>query len=1454
MPSILPLQINALYLESPEQVVGQDIRFENVPWMNTEHDVFENPNLPLETNAIIPRPFSWDNAIYLDGGVHLHFILPSYFKKFDDKGNLPRAPNRWYIKREKDGEEWIVESDYIWNVNDPELDKNTTCTYAEETRDDFYFKYVGRKYKLEEWIDKSDAEGNYLNNLSALGWGSFSFDIHYPNCRSVFGFYDKEGTANDAYSVIGWVEAYGQIISNEYIVAGKFQLTTDTSDENEESFDIAIANTLPETLSALIINTNNPNLSRQDLQKQEEQIASIINFDELRDLNLDWISRLRSKQHEKQFNKTSGTTKYILNIVNGEPEDSIQEYDFDINLLDFEFSKTIVTLYGNIREKLNALDQSALSDEIIPTIWGEISFPELTNISFNESLEDELEAINSILNNYELETFRLHAKIESLYLHWSTYLSALFLNEAKNINKLKEDLKLLISQINILKEKLDNTENSITNLQDLFSEKISGYYIKYCDYAIITFLMKAQQSGDPVDQKEFRILLHKRYETKIVLSKKSRTDYYNPLPPSIIISSPKKNNIFNLFTNPSAPQEVKSTILFDAKRKDSYQNILDRINDFQETTVNQWYTYKVEWESLFLPKKEGHYLAGDKIFNENFLRDTYILDELNADLVKEYKLNDVAYMSNPNIYYGHSFVSNTVQDYVKEKLEKNIAQIDEADNAVLIEQLRFFLQTLEGTSLFELTLSDFNNLMLQRSNGLSVLPLIPNGFRDHKEIAKSIESLCKEYFNNLNLLTPNRLSIFNPFRNGAFKMSRFRVIDSFGRVKIIEPGKMITTHVQRIENKDNWVRLPPRYLQPAALSTRFGRTITNKKKSLVLGWMVPVYLNQRIEFFDAHGKHLGAIDIEGEWESSPFDIGIAQENAGYKSVVKNPHLKRIIHWLIERICKSNKKDQFIEELQRAMEHTSPEDYANPSLLETISSVPIAITLVNINVFTKGEALYDINYSENISINTYDNQRKYDKVKIPMSIGDLNQYNDGVLAYWHYNLREEGNESDQKLGLKYLESKVYFNNDINKKIDNHTYSLKDFLKENPIDGRNKWNEIESKPLSNSSISYKPQDKESYLALNQILSACQRYVLMHPKGNLHVKTGILPEKSIKLPYNRIKNALKRIELTLLTTPILTPKENLQLTLANDNRYEWSWIELEKKNKKEPLSTKNPPVKKRITQNLAIDFSKKNMEAETYVQSLLSELKNNGLLVNELTAFFPDEKTYFINKDEFEKKNETDRDSIRSGFIDSKATIQVFKDENIKSKKVAFDFNNFKNKKYIALKEFLIREGYVIQFKTNVLNDNVYFIDFGRLKALQTGRRSTLNNFEKDLMDLLSLKTSNKVINLKEMLTKLYVFNLENASLMINDKFKQYLISKKIVQQDPFYPDDQIYFVNIGELEKVKLKEHLDEYERMLLKLIAEKSNIVLQITDFNTNSGMIPNLVLKEGWLSIKSTKF
>ena len=42
--------------------------------------------------------------------------------------------------------------------------------------------------------------------LTAFGYGEMSFNTFYPNCRSVFGFFDPEGTGSSTYKVLGWYE------------------------------------------------------------------------------------------------------------------------------------------------------------------------------------------------------------------------------------------------------------------------------------------------------------------------------------------------------------------------------------------------------------------------------------------------------------------------------------------------------------------------------------------------------------------------------------------------------------------------------------------------------------------------------------------------------------------------------------------------------------------------------------------------------------------------------------------------------------------------------------------------------------------------------------------------------------------------------------------------------------------------------------------------------------------------------------------------------------------------------------------------------------------------------------------------------------------------------------------------------------------------------------------------
>ena len=75
------------------------------------------------------------------------------------------------------------------------------------------FRYLGRKMSFEDWKNgrnQTDAYKECLDPLTAVGYGEPTFAAFYPNCHSVFGFYDgnvQSLSASDLkYTVVGWYD------------------------------------------------------------------------------------------------------------------------------------------------------------------------------------------------------------------------------------------------------------------------------------------------------------------------------------------------------------------------------------------------------------------------------------------------------------------------------------------------------------------------------------------------------------------------------------------------------------------------------------------------------------------------------------------------------------------------------------------------------------------------------------------------------------------------------------------------------------------------------------------------------------------------------------------------------------------------------------------------------------------------------------------------------------------------------------------------------------------------------------------------------------------------------------------------------------------------------------------------------------------------------------------------
>lgn len=267
MNAIVPLNIAALRVNNNDstnvvkQFQGKTATFESMPWNNPQD---QKPPKAASTGDKIYNPLAVVNGnpevspkYPLGLGVHLQWELPDYFRKGTqpaEGGNLtfPHAPNRWLIIRHlsfydpgtkayqpSTSKSWIVESDYLFGALSP--DKygiirpaiSVPIPYQPGFQEQPYM-YMGRVVDYADWNPSSESPSNYLpaHNgtdgyplyLTSIGFVGSYFGSYYPECCSVYGFWDHfadvpydGGTLYNAiqnntpvqfrtsYQVIGWL-------------------------------------------------------------------------------------------------------------------------------------------------------------------------------------------------------------------------------------------------------------------------------------------------------------------------------------------------------------------------------------------------------------------------------------------------------------------------------------------------------------------------------------------------------------------------------------------------------------------------------------------------------------------------------------------------------------------------------------------------------------------------------------------------------------------------------------------------------------------------------------------------------------------------------------------------------------------------------------------------------------------------------------------------------------------------------------------------------------------------------------------------------------------------------------------------------------------------------------------------------------------------------------------------
>ncbi len=948
---VVPIKVHAIWQKEEEAAIGPEVDFESLPYFDQELHMDMNPDVPYLAESVISPPFQNTNFL-LEQGVHLNWDFPQFLKTSEfgakEAKKFPAVPNRWLISRftanaETADANWIIESDaLLHNLKGAKVYRMAqTSLPIDINSGERPYTYMGRVEKLEEWIKRENIQGKKYTHwraehageeaLTAMGWGSMSFDVFYPNCRGVFGFHDPDGKAEHKYKVVGWYDRAGddywltylnrkkggfgfstiddlehltgerkaELKEEQFVKAlkddlgiefefsedaeelastsswermiccGESQfLNADQLDESELKY--ALGNTPIEALSAMLAEDDTMGgLEGPAREKLEDSLSAMLMGDRLKAKKLDIGPKFREFRHADEFVSSDGGIRWVIEKVSDDPH--------------------------------KKLEDGKKNDKKLPPPLPKRLLPFLENL-------------NTIQRQYDRTKNELESCRYELYSDWYRYMLAAYPppGETEEYFELGE-LRALIRSGSLQK---------VRGLKKLLGEKAEGKRSGLAQ-KVETAKEQLKEEIDQINQaiKEKKDIYLEEFHWEIQSRPAPR--FWEPTPPALVIALPRATPEEDGEARESSQLQrvlkcatmADTDINYSPAETCSVTNLLTRSEINWTVPTNPYSTdlpvFKGEWQVEIYSVASKHAITKSSgKYDPEFITTNYQLGENEPDLDDNPTVvSMLASKPSGSIYAGAAFVNQKLDDRYRSLLKtydelqsqriadltKRLEGIEDKQSGIyksLIiekEQAKVYLETvkkaetfLDEHDLLVITLDGFNSALLQRHESIQLNPADPIGFNDFQAFANEVAETLQ---NNFKGASPDPHTSFLPIRSGALEMIAVRLVDIFGRFTELRPKNVSTAVPMYVPVDGNWVRLPPRISQPARWNFRYlnsdpiqqtgqhAESESHPDSSPIHGWIVPNLLDKSLDFFQPKGMRIGRIfkideKINFHWDAS----------------------------------------------------------------------------------------------------------------------------------------------------------------------------------------------------------------------------------------------------------------------------------------------------------------------------------------------------------------------------------------------------------------------------------------------------------------------------------------------------------------------------------------------------------------------------------------------------------
>ncbi|WP_323121969.1 hypothetical protein [Burkholderia alba] len=393
---------------------------------------------------------------------------------------------------------------------------------------------------------------------------------------------------------------------------------------------------------------------------------------------------------------------------------------------------------------------------------------------------------------------------------------------------------------------------------------------------------------------------------------------------------------------------------------------------------------------------------------------------------------------------------------------------------------------------------------------------------------------------------------FYPFRSGHFVIQKLWVVDAYGQVlKAVDTNlnvRPVVAQPMKTAGVAGTAQVVPRMLQPSRLASWLVDAASDDRPSdssdatsPLCGWLLPNHLDDSLTVFDAAGNNLGALirieNDQGEavrWDAVP-GVGAA---LGAPPAIGNAHLAGLVNGILAQGSNQvGALQALLDAIDVTLWKTDPLGQPNSGNLSVLVGRPLAVVRVATSLGVSGQPW--VRQDWNATGKNEDGGLT--RVTMPVRVGDHGLDNNGTTGYYlgdDYATFYAAHGYTPSLGT------------LRRLMSSRSVGMAEQL-------AHAVRELPRLAAPRAPNPYVVTDATYTLPAD---AATRQYltVLVDPRGQIPVVSGVQPVEYMALPAGPVSAALDTMYVTFRMGPLLTDPEKLTMPLPGAVTGTWTWIE--------------------------------------------------------------------------------------------------------------------------------------------------------------------------------------------------------------------------------------------------------------------------------------------------------